>query len=75
MQKYDVPDEIQLTNSNSERDIILRIAERENNIALEEDAQYMIQLSVPFEETGLAIHFTDRILDISIADPDCELVY
>ena len=74
MQKYDVPELFQLTSLEPDRDIVLRIAESENDVALEEDAQYMLQLSILREMSGLAVHFTTRVVNVSVQDPDCELI-
>ena len=75
MEKYDVPESFQLSNTELDRDIILRIGDFENNIALQEDAQYLIQLFVPEQVSFIAIHLTNNIVNVSIGDPDSECTY
>lgn len=72
MREYDVPESFQLTTDDPERDIVLRIGDEENGVALQEDAQYMLELSVPFRVSDAAVHFTNKVLNVSIGDPDSE---
>lgn len=73
MSKYNVLETIRISNSEPDEDIVLRIADSENNIALEEDAKYSFQLVLPSINTdeGIAVHFSNAVLDVAIGDPDC----
>ncbi len=75
MEKYDVPESFQLSNAEPDRDIILRIGDFENNIALQENAQYLLELFVPQQVEFAAVHLTNSIVNISIGDPDSKCIY
>ena len=70
MQKYDVPEIVRLLNTDREEDIVLRIGDEENNLALEEDARYSLELLLVGSTLGTATHLTNGVLSLYVVDPD-----
>ena len=74
LQNSTIPQTFTFSETESERDIILLINEKENGIALQENAIYMFKLTIISSTEDVATHFINQVLNVSIVDPDCKFI-